>query len=136
MLDLFSVSENLKNLWSLEICPSFANFKFCDDDNLLDFDINIDANNYNIQENFDLDMSYTVLDDHQRMDGMDMPDHDGFDLEASRFATLPEIKLSPLFGMDDYSNDLNEKFAYFDKTMNSSWAGPQFWKARFERGFL
>jgi hypothetical protein len=121
----------LSNLWSLEICPTFTNFKFCDDDNALDFDLQVDPKDYCVQADFTMAFS----DDDNDQDNHDHQ-YGGMDEDfgnEERYQNLEEIKTMPTFSADP--TELISTFAYVDKSMNRSWAGPHFWKARAITGF-
>jgi hypothetical protein len=89
----------------------------------MEFNLDLDLNDYQIPETYNIDYAgedASIIDFEN--DYPDIVD------DKTRFSCIPEIKLSANSGY--FNDELVDTFAYFDKSMNRNWAGPQFWRAK------
>lgn len=129
--------SKLSNLHSQVVCPTFASFQFNSDEVNEEFKMNINREEF-IYEPMDVDDVSSDEEDQPRFEMQDdnSPFQDFQDTpQFETHETSKEIFEQNIMKMVERTVFKGEDsmFAYFDKTSNGNWAGPEFWKARLRK---
>ncbi|KAJ3214615.1 hypothetical protein HK099_006783 [Clydaea vesicula] len=152
-------NDSLQNMFQKDICPSLKNFKFSSDDTpysmfnpqkyldsvheMFSFnpDDDQDSTNDVHNANCDYDSDDNNFTDYNRNPGFGEPVHVNTNESNDIPGIINEIENNERNVDDDafleveealYSQNDQEMFSYFQKSVNDNWIGPEYWKPKKE----